>query len=240
MSLTRDHYALRDDAAKESLRRLDRIIESCDLAQYRTLLKRFKDNLFEVDFRVEHLLEETEMTSPDAREKLEQMLGCPPATFRRDCQCETAERLLGNTRLSVESIGELVGFSMKQTFARSFKSWAGAGPEAHRQRLRRHPGAVSTSGVRFTSVEMALQAQRNELSVAEARELFRRVWGFLIAHCATLDGDEALEPERRLADELREKRLGQDPDERLVELCRRFFTTSALDDLLGEPRRRGK
>lgn len=59
------------------------------------------------------------------------------ATFvelRNEARCRDSQRLLGNTKVPVERIAELVGYSDPANFTRAFRKWTGETPSAFRTR----------------------------------------------------------------------------------------------------------
>ncbi len=229
---TSEEKSARRAAEVATLERIERAAAVAPNFQVRELLLYLKEHLFDYPFKIETWIEACELTPERGTELFEAATGWSPRDYLWDCRLEVAARMHLPGKLSLRQVSEAVGFAELQGFLRAFKRWSRHAPRRWLERTRRcPPPAVPEGGQDLLSSEFLNRALAGELTRREAVAVLKRVWEVRLARAAAQVTVEILE--KRLAEELCEKRLAGTSSPRLVESCRRLVGSAALDEVWG-------
>lgn len=149
---------LRDVAACATMERVER-----DLARAPTklqpLLAYIRDQLFATGLNVQALKRECGIRDNSVSTVFGRTIGLPPRPYIEARRLETAERLLADTALPVNQIGELVGFSSEAVFYRAFRRWRGIAPSAFRTEAQADREPLAVECLRAEDVGRALRGR---------------------------------------------------------------------------------
>lgn len=149
---------LRAAAARTSLERINRDLARSPV-KLRPLLEHIRDHLFSPGLNVQSLKRACGVRDNSVSTVFGRTIGLPPRPYMEARRLETAERLLSDTALPVNQIGELVGFSSEAVFYRAFRRWRGIAPSTFRAEVyaKREPLAVEC--MRDEDVRRALRGR---------------------------------------------------------------------------------
>lgn len=233
-----EHTALAE-AALETAAAIDAILAEVSAPEVRRLLEDLREQVSDGRFFTEALdakgwLQSCRLAYPWGADLFESETGSRPGTFLRDCRLATASRLLASTTVSVAAAAELTGFAERSPFDRAFEQWCGQLPQEFRERARWRPELRLPSGREILSTAFLTQLLGGEADEDEALAVFEWLLELLVLYLADPNPDLLAVLERRLAEELWEKRLAPQPRENALAQCRRLFQTDALEKLLAE------
>jgi AraC-like DNA-binding protein len=235
----RARVAARDAAAAPVFAAIAKLLSTLGAAPVKStpvinMLKYLEDpeHLFDPGLDAEGWMRKSGVDPATGRDLFTQEVGLGPGRFLREARLLTAAHLVADTEVSGLLIGELVGFEQQVTFVRAFEAWLGCSPRVFRETRGPKFRFKTRSGEEILSRQFLDRLRSGRATEDEASEFFDRLFYRLREYMAQPGAAVEAEFEKRLAEELWERRLAPRPTRCDLELCRRLFNTGALEELL--------
>ncbi|MEM6454912.1 MAG: helix-turn-helix domain-containing protein, partial [Acidobacteriota bacterium] len=131
-----DHVILLHRAALPTMARIERDRARVSNPRLQSLLSTMATHLFDPDFNVEVLKQRSQMADNNLSAMLNARLGVGLHAYIEARRIDTAEVLMRDTSLKLNTISALVGYTHPSVFSRAFLRARGERPSARRRRLR--------------------------------------------------------------------------------------------------------
>jgi transcriptional regulator GlxA family with amidase domain len=105
--------------------------------------QRYMEKSLQLGFNLGELARHLSVSERTLNRRFKRAVGEAPLQYLQSLRVDVAKRLLQTTRLTVDAVGERVGYSDLSTFRRLFKRETGLAPRDYQRRFARHPQARS-------------------------------------------------------------------------------------------------